>query len=90
MAERSDEQAENARPDRQRLHSGVKELPLVALTTKFLALCEHYGSERLAVRIVAAGRSVGVRGVPESDDWTAWNADEMRAAVEHLQRKRGP
>ena len=89
MAERSDEQAENAGPDRQRLHSGVNELPSVVLTTKFLALCEQYGAERLAVRIVAAGRSAGVPGLPDNDDWTAWNADEMRVAVEHLQRKRG-
>ena len=73
----------------KRLHSGVNELPSVALTTKFLALCEQYGSERLAVRIVAAGRSAGVPGLPDNDDWTAWHADEMRAAVEHLQRKRG-
>ena len=89
VAERSDEQAENARPGRQRLRSGVNELPSVVLTTKFLALCELYGAERLAVRIVAAGRSAGVPGLPENDDWTAWNADEMRSAVEHLQRKRG-
>ena len=54
-----------------------------------MALCEQYGAERLAVRIVAADRSAGVAGLPEDDDWTAWNADEMRAAVEHLQRKRG-
>ena len=67
----------------------MNELPSVGLTTKFLALCQQYGSERLAVRIVAAGRSAGVPGVPENDDWTAWNADEMRAAVGHLQRKRG-
>ena len=89
MAERSDEQAGNERTDRQRLRPGVNELPSVALTTKFLALCEQYGSERLAVKIVIAGRSAGVAGLPEHDDWTAWNADEMRAAVEHLQRKRG-
>ena len=69
--------------------SGRGELPSVALTTKFLALCQQYGSERLAVSIVAAGRSAGLAGLPESNDWTAWNADEMRAAVEHLQRKRG-
>ena len=69
--------------------SGTGELPSVALTTKFLALCQQYGSERLAVSIVAAGRSAGVPRLPESDDWTAWNADEMRAAVEYLQRKRG-
>lgn len=89
MAERSDEQAENATPDRQRVHSGVNELPSVVLTTKFLDLCKQYGAERLAVGIVAAGRSAGVPGLPDNDDWTAWNADEMRAAVEHLQRKRG-
>ena len=59
------------------------------MTTKLLALCKLYGAERLAVRIVAAGRSAGVAGLPEDDDWTVWNADEMRAAVEHLQRKRG-
>ena len=65
----------------------ANELPSVALTTKFLTLCQRYGSERLAVQIVAAGRSTGVPGLPQSDDWTAWNADEMRAAVEHLQHK---
>ena len=89
VAERSDEQAGNARPDRQHLRSGVNELPSVALTTKFLACASLYGSERLAVRIVAAGRSAGVPGLPDNDDWTAWNADQMRPAVEHLQRKRG-
>ena len=89
VAERFDEQADNQMPGRERSRSGVNELPSVALTTKFLALCEQYGSERLAVKIVIAGRSAGVSGLPEDDDWTAWNADEMRAAVEHLQRKRG-
>ena len=47
------------------------------------------GAERLAVKIVVAGRSGGVSGLPDTNDWTVWNADEMRAAVEHLQRKRG-
>ncbi len=65
------------------------ELPSVALTMRFLALCQHYGSERLAVRIVAVGRSTGVSGLPASDDWTAWDAAEMRAAVDYLDRKRG-
>ncbi|MCY4635487.1 MAG: hypothetical protein OXG04_13455 [Acidobacteria bacterium] len=69
--------------------SGVNELPSVALTTTFLALCEQHGSEQLAVSIVAAGRSTGLQGMPQSNDWTAWNADEMRAAVEHLRRKLG-
>ena len=68
---------------------GVNELPSVALTTKLLTLCQQYGAERLAVRIVIAGRSAGVPGLPDNDDWTAWNADEMRAAVGYLQRKRG-
>ena len=78
-------------PSRQRLRSDVNELPSAALTTKFLTLCGQYevGSERLAVKVVIAGRSTGVSGLPDNDDWTAWNADEMRAAVEHLQRKRG-
>ena len=67
----------------------LNELPSVALTTKFLVLCQQYGSEKLAVSIVAAGRSTGVPGLPQNNDWTAWNAEEMRAAVEHLQRKLG-
>ena len=71
------------RPDRR------AELPSVALTTKFLELCQQCGSEQLAVRIVAAGRSTGLPGLPQGNDWTAWNADEMRAAVEHLQHKLG-
>ena len=89
MAERFDEHADNEMPGGERLCSDVNELPSVALTTKFLELCEQYGSERLTVKIVIAGRNAGVSGLPENDDWSAWNADEMRAAVEHLQRKRG-
>lgn len=76
-------------PERKRRCSGVNELPSVAVKTKFLALCEQYGSERLAIRIVAAGRSAGVPGLPDNDDSKTWNADEMRAAIEHLRRKRG-
>ena len=87
MAERFDEQADNEMPGRERLRSGVNELSSVAVTTKFLTLSEQYGSERLAVKIVIADRSAGVPGLPDKDDWTTWNADEMRAAVEHLQRK---
>ena len=64
-------------------------LPSVALTVRFLALCEHYGSERLVVKLIASGRNSGVAGLPKTDDWPAWDADEMRAAVEHLERKRG-
>ena len=82
-AERGDEI-----PPGERQTSGVHELPSVALTTRFLALCQEYGAERLAVSIVAAGRSTGVPGLPQSDDWTAWDADQMRAAVDYLERKR--
>lgn len=79
---------EDGRPDSEQQRSGLHELPSVPRTTRFLALCQEYGAERLAVSIVAAGRSTGVPGLPQSNDWTAWNADEMRAAVEYLQRKR--
>ena len=82
-AERGDEI-----PAGERQTSGVHELPSVALTTRFLALCQEYGAERLAVSIVAAGRSTGVPGLPHGDDWTAWNADQIRAAVDYLERKR--
>ena len=61
-------------------------LPSVALTNRFLAVCEEHGSQRLAVRLVAAGRSTGISGLPASDDWTAWDGDEMRAAVDYLER----
>ena len=80
---------DDERPLSDQVDPGVNELPSVALTRKFLELCQRYGSEQLAVSIVAAGRSTGVPGLPQSNDWTAWNADEMRAAVEHLQRKLG-
>ena len=47
--------------------SGVNELPSVALTTKFLELCQQYGSEQLAAGIVAVGRSTGVLGLPRGN-----------------------
>ena len=67
----------------------VNELPSVALTVRFLALCDQSGSQHLAVKLVASGRNTGVPGLPETDDWTVWDADQMRAAVEHLEHKRG-
>ena len=78
---------EDAPATPERPPADPNELPSVALTTRFLALCQQYGSERLAVRVVAAGRSAGAPGLPQSDDSTAWNAAEMRAAIEHLQHK---
>ena len=85
---RQDRQADELAA-REQPSADANELPSVALTTRFLALCQQYGSEQLAVSIVAAGRSTGVPGLPPSNDWTAWNADEMRTAVEHLQHKLG-
>jgi hypothetical protein len=67
----------------------MNELPSVALTQQFLRLCEQYGSQRLAVRIVAVGRDTGVADLPPNDDWTTWDAHEMRAAVEYLRHKHG-
>ena len=67
----------------------VNEFPSLALTRRFLVLCEQYGSQRLAVQIVAVGRSTGVEGLPASDDWNTWDAGEMQAAVDYLRRKRG-
>ena len=63
----------------------MNELPSVALTRRFPALCEDHGSERLAVRLVAVGRNTGVPGLPAGDDWTAWNADGLRAAVDFVE-----
>ncbi len=67
----------------------MNELPSVALTRRFLVLCEQYGSERLAVQVVAVGRSTGVEGLAAGDDWHTWDAGEMQAAVDYLRRKRG-
>ena len=66
----------------------MNEPPSVALTQRFLVQCQYHGSQRLAVRLVAVGRSTGVPGLPPGDDWTAWNAEEMRAAVEYLEQMR--
>ena len=58
------------------------------LTQRFLALCDYHGSQHLAVKLVAVGRSTGTPGLPQSDDWTTWDARQMRAAVEYLERLR--
>ena len=79
--------AGGARPvDGRFLGPRMNPLPSVALTHRFLALCQEYGSKRLALSIVAAGRSTGASGLPDGDDWTAWDADEMRAAVDYLEQ----
>ena len=55
---------------------------------RFLVLCDHYGSQHLAVKLVASGRNTGVPGLPETDDWTAWDAD--RPPRSRTTRARGP
>ena len=71
-------------------HEGwqAEAVPSVSLTMRFLAVCRECGDERLAVRMVAAGRSMGESGLPQSDDWKSWNTKEMRAAIDYLERKR--
>ena len=69
------------------MSSRAGELPSVALTRRFLALCQDYGSERVVVRMVGTGRSTGAWRLPESDSWTAWDAEQMRAAVEYVKRQ---
>ena len=86
-------QAAGAQPGRTPAvggHEGwqVEEVPSVSLTIRFLAVCRECGDERLAVRMVATGRTTGELRLPQSDDWKSWNAKEMRAAIDYLERKR--
>lgn len=67
----------------------VNELPSVRLMRRFLALCLSYGTIRAGVRVVAVGRSTGLPGLPENDKWVNWDAGEMQAAVDYLERKCG-
>ena len=60
-------------------------LPSVEMTMRFLVLCDRYGSEEAAVAAIVRGRRTSVPELPVRDDWPAWNAAEMRAAVEFLQ-----
>lgn len=86
-------QAAGGRPGRTPAVGGhelrqPEEVPSVSLTIRFLAVCRACGDERLAVRMVAAGRTTGELGLPQSDDWKSWNAKQMRAAIDYLERKR--
>lgn len=62
------------------------ELPSVALTKRFLTLCEQHGAQQIVVRMVAIARNRGIAGLPRDDDWTKWNAQETRAAVEYREQ----
>ena len=61
----------------------MNELPSPALTRRFLVLCEQYGSERLAVQIVAVGRSTGVGARGAVSDWTSspWQEAPLHVAL---------
>lgn len=50
-------------------------------------MCEAHGSQHVVVRLVILGhrRVPGLSGV---DDWTKWDADQMRTAVDYLERMR--
>ena len=61
-------------------------LPSVEMTRRFLAVCDRYGSHEAAVAAVARGRRAGVAGLPVGDDWPAWNAAQMRATVEYIEK----
>ena len=71
-------------PDTDMRHDET--LPSVETTMRFLALCERYGSEESAMAAVVRGRRAGVPGLPCRDDWPAWNAAEMRLAVDYLEQ----
>ncbi|MYN64625.1 MAG: hypothetical protein F4X11_06305 [Acidobacteria bacterium] len=50
--------------------------------------CERYGSEESALAAIVRGRRAGEPGLPCRDDWPAWHAAEMRAAVEYRAGRR--
>ena len=50
--------------------------------------CEHHGSQRIAVQLVAIARSAGIPGLPFDEDWSAWNAEQMLAVVDYLRQMR--
>ena len=65
--------------------SGGGELRSVARTTRFLVLP--------ALRLRSArgphrGRSTGISNLPPGDDWTKWDREQLRAAIDYLEQKR--
>ena len=63
--------------------SCVDELPSVALTRGSCPRASTTTRNIWWVKLVGVGRGTGVPGLPESDDWTTWDAGQMRAAVEY-------
>ena len=58
----------------------------VRLTHEFVQWCDTLGSEQAAMDQLAAGREASVPGLSAHEKWWTWNADEMAAAVAHLER----
>ena len=46
-------------------------------------------SAAVAITVVDSSFGPGVPGLPQHDEWADWNAGEMRAAVEYLERQYG-
>ena len=59
--------------------------PAVRVMRAFVQWWETIG-QQAAVKRVAEGHTAGVPGLPAHDEWWRWDADEMAAAVAHLDR----
>ena len=53
---------------------------------RFLGLCERFGGRVGGGRCPSGAGGCAYRGLPCRDDWPAWNAAEMRAAVDYLEQ----
>lgn len=71
---------------RGREHQEMNELPSVVDMQRYLLMCKRHGSESLALRLIAIGRKNGIGGLPENDDWRAWDAEQVRKAVDFLEQ----
>ena len=58
----------------------MNEPPSVAVTQRFLSLCEYHGSQHLVVKLVAVGCRAGVAGYLRATTGRPWDAGRMRAA----------
>ena len=58
--------------------------PSMKSTMEFLKLCDAIGSQKAALDLIDAGRQTGATGLPTHNDWPAWTAPGMNAAVAYL------
>ena len=59
--------------------------PAVRIMRAFVQWWETIG-QQAAVNQVAEGHKARAAGLPAQDEWWRWGADEMAAAVAHLDR----